>query len=398
MDKENVTYDPQKIKDDFIQSFGAETNDIRVFCAPARINIIGEHIDYNGGMVFPAAINRYIYMAIRKRADNKIVYYDLKYKERFEFNLENDFVYNAEYSWANYLNGIISQLLARGYKLPTGFELLIVSNIPAGGGISSSSAFECCFARALCDTYCIKLDGIEIAKIGQMSEHHFMNVNCGIMDQFIISMARKNTAIKLNCADLNYEYVPLVLGDYSFVVMNSNQMRRLADSKYNERRGECEKALEILKDSGTEINELCDMSPEEWSRNKAKITDDVLLRRVSHCVEENQRVKDAVAALKDGDLAGLGKLMNASHASLKDNYEVTGAALDALAETAQKQEGCLGARMTGAGFGGCAIALVHNSCTDEFIKNVAAEYERQIGIKADFFVCQSGGGAGELKI
>ena len=370
---------------------------VQLYASPARINIIGEHIDYNGGMVFPAAINRYIYMAIRKRNDNQIVYYDWKYKERFEFNLENDFVYNADNSWANYLNGIISQLLARGYKLPSGFELLIVSNIPAGGGISSSSAFECCFARALCDTYSIKLDGIEIAKIGQMSEHYFMNVNCGIMDQFIISMAKKNTAIKLNCASLEYEYVPLVLGDYSFVVMNSNQVRRLADSKYNERRSECEKALEILKDSGIKINELCDMSPEEWSRNRAKITDAVLLKRVSHCVEENQRVKDAVAALKNGDLAGLGKLMNASHASLKNDYEVTGAALDALAESAQKQDGCLGARMTGAGFGGCAIALVHNSCTDEFIRNVAAEYEKKIGIKADFFVCQSGGGAEELK-
>ena len=242
------------------------------------------------------------------------------------------------------------------------------------------------------ETFGFGIDRVEIAKLGQMSEHRFMGVNCGIMDQFIIATGKKNFAEKLDCATLEYEYAPLELGDYRFVVMNTNKVRRLADSKYNERRGQCEKALKILQASGVGIHALCELTPEAWEKAKDFINDPILQKRARHCVFENQRVLDAVSALNDGDLQKLGALLNLSHESLKTDYEVTGIELDTLAETAQKQDGCLGARMTGAGFGGCAIALVHKDKVDAFIENVQREYVAKIGYEAGFFACESGDG------
>lgn len=389
-------YDPADLPDAFVKIYGGSKDSVQVFSAPARINIIGEHIDYNGGMVFPAAINRYLYIAIRKRSDTKILYNDIRFPGSYEFDVNDNFVYDKKNDYANYLNGILSQLKASGHHFDCGFEILMVSNIPAGGGISSSSALECAFAYAVSETFGFKISRIEIAKLGQMSEHEFMNVNCGIMDQFIISMGKKNTAIKLDCATLDYEYAPLELGDCRFVVMNTNKQRKLADSKYNERRSECETALKILQDSGAGIKSLCELCPEDWEKCRGKISDPVLQRRVTHCVSENQRVKDAVSALKSGGLKKLGLLLNASHESLKNDYEVTGIELDTLSETAQKQEGCLGARMTGAGFGGCAIALVHKDSLDAFFSNVQKIYAAKIGYEAGFFACESGDGVSRL--
>lgn len=389
-------YDPADLPDAFVKIYGGSKDSVHVFSAPARINIIGEHIDYNGGMVFPAAINRYLYIAIRKRSDTKILYNDIRFPGSYEFDVNDNFVYDKKNDYANYLNGILSQIKSSGHHFDCGFEILMVSNIPAGGGISSSSALECAFAYAVSETFGFKISRIEIAKLGQMSEHEFMNVNCGIMDQFIISMGKKNTAIKLDCATLDYEYAPLELGDYRFVVMNTNKQRKLADSKYNERRSECEKALKILQDSGAGIKSLCELCPEDWEKCRGKISDPVLQRRVTHCVSENQRVKDAVSALKSGDLKKLGLLLNASHESLKNDYEVTGIELDTLSETAQKQEGCLGARMTGAGFGGCAIALVHKDSLEAFFSNVQKIYAAKIGYEAGFFACESGDGVSRL--
>jgi len=389
-------YDPADLPDAFVKIYGGSKDSVQVFSAPARINIIGEHIDYNGGMVFPAAINRYLYIAIRKRSDTKILYNDIRFPGSYEFDVNDNFVYDKKNDYANYLNGILSQIKSSGHHFDCGFEILMVSNIPAGGGISSSSALECAFAYAVSETFGFKISRIEIAKLGQMSEHEFMNVNCGIMDQFIISMGKKNTAIKLDCATLDYEYAPLELGDYRFVVMNTNKQRKLADSKYNERRSECEKALKILQDSGAGIKSLCELSPFDWEKFRGKISDPVLQRRVTHCVSENQRVKDAVSALKSGDLKKLGLLLNASHESLKNDYEVTGIELDTLSETAKKQEGCLGARMTGAGFGGCAIALVHKDSLDTFFSNVQKIYAAKIGYEAGFFACESGDGVSRL--
>ncbi|WP_294429777.1 galactokinase [uncultured Treponema sp.] len=389
-------YDVNELVPAFVKLYGGNAADVAVFSSPARINIIGEHIDYNGGKVFPAAINRYLYVAIRKREDSKIVYNDARFPGTYEFDINDDFVYDKKNDYANYLNGILSQMKSQGYKFPCGFEILMASNVPAGGGISSSSALECGFAYAVSETFGFNISRVEIAKLGQMSEHNFMNVNCGIMDQFIIATGKKNTAEKLDCATLEYEYAPLELGDYRFVVMNTNKVRKLSDSKYNERRSQCEQALKILQDNGVAIKALCELTPAKWEEVKSFVTDEILQKRVKHCVYENQRVLDAVTALKDGDLKKLGELLNASHKSLKEDYEVTGIELDTLAETSQKQEGCLGARMTGAGFGGCAIALVHKDKVDSFIENVQKEYTAKIGYAAGFFACESGDGVAKL--
>ena len=386
------TYDPRELPKDFVKIYGGTEDSVSVFSSPARINIIGEHIDYNGGMVFPAAINRYLYVAIRKRNDTKIIYNDARFPGTFEFDVNDNFSYKKENDYANYLNGILSQLKEKGFSFPCGFEILMASNVPAGGGISSSSALECGFAYAVSETFGFGIDRIEIAKLGQMSEHNFMNVNCGIMDQFIIAMGKKNTAVMLNCDTLEYQYAPLELGDYRFVVMNTNKQRKLADSKYNERRSQCEEALKILQDSGLKITALCQLTPEEWEKSKDAIKDEILLKRARHCIYENQRVKDAVKVLEAKNLPELGKLLNASHKSLKEDYEVTGIELDTLAEESQKQNGCLGARMTGAGFGGCAIALVHKDSIDTFIENVQKAYTEKIGYAAGFFACESGDG------
>ena len=352
-------YDPKDLPAEFLKTYGKNDNEIRVYASPARINIIGEHIDYNGGKVFPAAIDRYLYVAIRKRADSKIIYNDVRFPGTYEFDINDNFTFDKKNDYANYLNGILSQIKAQGYRLDSGFEILMVSNVPAGGGISSSSALECGFAYAVIDTFGLKIDRVEIAKLGQMSEHNFMGVNCGIMDQFIIATGKKNTAEMLDCATLEYEYAPLELGDYRFVVMNTNKVRKLSDSKYNERRSQCEEALKILQNNGVDIKALCELTPANWEEVKHFVSDEIIQKRAKHCVYENQRVLDAVLALKAGDLKKLGSLLNESHASLKNDYEVTGLELDTLAETSQKQPGCLGSRMTGAGFGGCAIALVH---------------------------------------
>lgn len=391
-------YDPENLAPDFVRLYGGDARDVQVFSSPARINIIGEHIDYNGGMVFPAAINRYLYVAIRKREDSRIVYNDVRFPGTFEFDINDDFAFDKKNDYANYLNGILSQMKARGYEFDRGFEILMASNVPAGGGISSSSALECGFAYAVSETFGFSIDRVEIAKLGQMSEHNFMGVNCGIMDQFIIAVGKKDTAIKLNCATLEYEYAPLRMGDWRFVVMNTNKQRRLADSKYNERRSQCEEALRILQDSGAGISALCDLTPAQWEERKDAITDQTLLRRARHCVYENQRVKDAVSALNKNDFAELGRLLNASHKSLKEDYEVTGIELDTLAETAQKQDGCLGARMTGAGFGGCAIALVHKDRVEPFISSVQSAYTATVGYNAGFFECESGDGVSRVTL
>lgn len=394
----STTYDPKELKSAFIKTYGGTEDSVQLYSSPARINIIGEHIDYNGGKVFPAAINRYLYVAIRKRNDSKVVYNDVRFPGTFEFDINDDFKYDEKNDYANYLNGILSQLKGAGYKFPCGFEILMVSNIPAGGGISSSSALECGFAYAVSETFGFNIDRITIAKLGQMSEHNFMNVNCGIMDQFIIATGKKNSATVLDCNTLEYEYAPLELGDYRFVVMNTNKVRRLADSKYNERRGQCEAALKILQDNGVKISALCELTPSKWEEVKHFVNDEVLAKRAKHCVYENQRVLDAVEALKAGNLVKLGQLLNGSHESLKNDYEVTGIELDTLAEVSQKQEGCLGARMTGAGFGGCAIALVHKDKVDTFIETVQKEYTKVIGYAAGFFSCESGDGVAHYSV
>ncbi len=407
MQSSEYIFDRAEFLDQFKKLYGS-CDGARLFTSPARINIIGEHIDYNGGKVFPAAIDRYMYFAIRKRNDTKIIYNDLQFDGTFEFDANEDFAYKKENSYANYLNGILSILKRRGCKFPCGFEVLISSTVPPAGGISSSSALECGFAYAVSELFGFEISRKDIALIGQQSEHEFMNVNCGIMDQFIIATAKDKTAELLDCATLDFEYVPLIMGDYRFVVMNTKKKRQLADSKYNERRSECEKALAQLKEAALplpagafsntrDLPNLCALTPEQFSATSSCIKDQTILRRARHVVTENERVIKAVAALKAGNLKELGELLRQSHASLRDDYEVTGIELDALADAANEQEGCIGARMTGAGFGGCAIAIVHKDKIDSFIQNVQSIYTKKIGHEAGFFACSPSDGTAELR-
>jgi len=393
--KEKFTVTPEALKASFIEEYG-DGGEIRMFASPARINIIGEHIDYNGGKVFPAAIDRYLYCAIRKREDTKILYTDLFFDGKYTFDINDNFTFDQKNDYANFLNGILSCMKKRGLSFPCGFEVLIASNVPSAGGISSSSALECGFAWAVSETFGFNISRKDIALMGQQSEHEFMNVNCGIMDQYIIATGKKDTAEVLDCAKIEHEYVPLNLGDYRFIVMNTKKKRRLADSKYNERRSQCEEGLAILKQNGVDIPDLCSLSVAEFEKVGSFIKDDIIYRRVRHCVTEMDRVLQAVEALKANDLQKLGQLLYGSHNSLKDDYEVTGIELDTLVASAAKQEGCIGARMTGAGFGGCAIALVHKDSVDEFIKNVQEEYTKAIGYEGGFFACSSGDGFREI--
>ena len=401
--KEKFDVTPDLLRENFIEVYqaaenGRDTNgEIRMFASPARINIIGEHIDYNGGFVFPAAIDRYLYCAIRKRTDTKIIYNDLFFPGTYTFDINDDFKFDKANDYANFLNGILSCMKKRGLTFPCGFEVLVASNVPSAGGISSSSALECGFAWAVSETFGFNISRKDIALMGQQSEHEFMNVNCGIMDQYIIATGKKDTAELLDCAKIEHEYVPLNLGDYRFVVMNTKKQRKLADSKYNERRAQCEQGLAELQAAGLNVPDLCSITPEVFEKNGSAIKDEVIYRRVRHCVTENDRVLRAVAALRADKLEELGQLLYASHNSLRDDYEVTGIELDTLVDVASKQPGCIGARMTGAGFGGCAIALVHKDNTEDFIKNVQAGYSKVVGYEGGFFACSSGDGVREIK-
>lgn len=394
--KEKFTVTPELLKQNFEEVYG-KGGEIRMFASPARINIIGEHIDYNGGKVFPAAIDKYLYCAIRKREDTKIIYNDLFFDGTYEFDVKDNFVFKKENDYANFLNGILSCMKKKGLSFPCGFEVLIASNVPSAGGISSSSALECGFAWAVSETFNFNISRKDIALMGQQSEHEFMNVNCGIMDQYIIATGKKDTAEVLDCAKIEHEYVPLNLGDYRFVVMNTKKQRKLADSKYNERRAQCEEGLAILNKAGVKVPDLCSLSVEEFNKVGSAVKDEVIYKRVRHCVTEMDRVLKAVDALKANDLKSLGQLLYASHNSLRDDYEVTGIELDTLVSEAAKHPGCIGARMTGAGFGGCAIALVHKDSTEDFIAKVQEAYTKVVGYKGGFFACASGDGVRELK-
>lgn len=399
----SVDFNPEVLPEEFVKLYGGAKEDVQVYAGPARINIIGEHIDYNGGKVFPTAIDKYMYVAIRKREDSKITYNDLKFPGTFSFDINDDFAFQKENDYANYLNGILSIIKRRGFVFPCGFDVLMASNVPPAGGISSSSALECGFAYAVSELFEFGISRKDIALIGQQSEHEFMNVNCGIMDQYIIATGKVNTAELLDCAKVQHEYVPLDLGDYRFVVMNTKKKRQLADSKYNERRSQCEQGLAELKAAAISLEggkvsntkdlpDLCSLSVEQFNVVSSVIKDDVIRARVRHCVTENQRVLDAVEVLKKGDLKTLGDLLRASHKSLKEDYEVTGIELDTLADTANAQDGCIGARMTGAGFGGCAIALVHKDKIEQFIANVQKIYTEIVGHDAGFFACGTSDG------
>lgn len=375
----------------FAQVFG-DAEGTRVYFAPGRVNLIGEHTDYNGGHVFPCALTIGTYGVARKRADRKLCFYSMNFEEMglLESSLD-ELTPGEDGEWIAYPKGVIWAFEQKGMKLCCGMDLLLNGNIPNGSGLSSSASVEVLTGAILRDLFGFEVSNQELALIGQYSENKYNLVNCGIMDQFAIAMGRKDNAIFLDTADLSYEYAPILLKDAKIVISCSNKKRGLGDSKYNERRSECETALEELQ-KVVDIQSLGDLSEEEFEAHRDAISDEVRRRRAKHAVYENRRTLKAVAALRAGDIREFGRLMNASHISLRDDYEVTGKELDTLVEEAWKVPGVIGSRMTGAGFGGCSVSIVENFAVEDFIRSVGEAYKKKIGYAADFYVVEIGDG------
>lgn len=385
----------EKLIATFKEKFG-DGGDIRSYFAPGRVNLIGEHTDYNGGHVFPCALTIGTYFIARQREDRVLRFYSTNFESLgiIESSLDN-LVWSKEADWTNYPMGVMWAFGEKGYKITNGFDILLCGNIPNGSGLSSSASVEVGTGVLLRDMYGFDVSMIDIALIGQYSENNFNKVNCGIMDQFAIAMGKKDHAIFLDTADLSYEYAPIVLKDAKIVIACSNKKRGLSDSKYNERRAECEEALAELQ-TVVDIKSLGELDEAQFEQYRSAIKSEVRQRRAKHAVYENQRTIKAVAALKAGDIEEFGKLMIASHDSLRDDYEVTGKELDTLVASALKQDGVIGSRMTGAGFGGCTVSIVKNDNIDAFIENVGKEYKDTIGYAADFYVVEVGDGAGTI--
>lgn len=377
----------EKFKEVFGEADGAKT-----FFAPGRVNLIGEHTDYNGGHVFPCALTIGTYGAARIRQDRKLRFYSLNFEKLgvLESSLD-DLKPSKDADWTNYPKGVMWAFEQKGFLIPSGMDILLNGNIPNGSGLSSSASVEVLTGYILRDFFGFEVSNQDLALIGQYAENNFNGVNCGIMDQFAIAMGKKDHAIFLDTADLSFTYAPIKLSGAKLVIACSNKKRGLGDSKYNERRSECETALSELQ-KVTDIKSLGDLTEEEFERNQAAIGDPVRRKRARHAVYENQRTIQAAMALKNGNIAEFGQLMNASHVSLRDDYEVTGIELDTLVEEAWKVEGVIGSRMTGAGFGGCTVSLVKDEAIDTFIDQVGKAYLAKIGYAADFYVVEIGDG------
>ena len=385
----------EKLIATFKEKFG-DGGDIRSYFAPGRVNLIGEHTDYNGRHVFPCALTIGTYFIARQREDRVLRFYSTNFESLgiIESSLDN-LVWSKEADWTNYPMGVMWAFGEKGYKITNGFDILLCGNIPNGSGLSSSASVEVGTGVLLRDMYGFDVSMIDIALIGQYSENNFNKVNCGIMDQFAIAMGKKDHAIFLDTADLSYEYAPIVLKDAKIVIACSNKKRGLGDSKYNERRAECEEALAELQ-TVVDIKSLGELDEAQFEQYRSAIKSEVRQRRAKHAVYENQRTIKAVAALQNNDITLFGELMNASHVSLRDDYEVTGIELDTLVEEAWKIDGVIGSRMTGAGFGGCTVSIVKDDAVDAFIEKVGTAYKNKIGYAADFYVVEIGDGPVKL--
>jgi len=378
----------------FQEVFGSPAE--KHFFAPGRVNLIGEHTDYNGGNVFPCAIDKGTYGLVKKRNDRKFRMYSENFANLgvMEFTLD-ELTNDKKHDWANYPKGVIKMFLEAGQKIDSGFDILFSGNIPNGAGLSSSASIEMLTAIVLKDLFHLSIDPVEMAQLGKKTENLFIGVNSGIMDQFAVAMGKKDNAILLDCNTLKYDYVPVVLKDEVIVIANTNKRRGLADSKYNERRAECDEALAELQ-TKLPIKALGELSIEQFEANKDLIKSPIRQKRAKHAVYENQRTLKAQKELSAGNLAEFGKLMNQSHISLRDDYEVTGVELDTLAALAWEQPGVVGSRMTGAGFGGCTVSIVKKDKVDNFIKNVGEAYKNKIGYAADFYIASVSDGAKKL--
>ncbi len=381
----------EKLTSKFTSLFGSE-GEIKKYFAPGRVNLIGEHTDYNGGHVFPCALTIGTYGVARKRNDRKIRFYSFNFDSKgiVECSLDN-LKYDKNYEFGNYPLGMFWALIDDGNKIENGVDFVFEGTIPLGSGLSSSASIEVLTGFILRDLFKLDFDNVKLALLGQKCENKFVGVNCGIMDQFVIANGKKDHAIFLDCATLEFLTVPIILKEEKIIIMNTNKVRQLGESKYNERRAECEKALSELQEK-LKIKTLGDLKEEEFENNKDLIKDENRKKRAKHAVYENQRTIKAVEALKANNIVEFGKLMYGSHESLRYDYEVTGKELDTLVDEAKKVNGVLGARMTGAGFGGCAVSIVKNNCVDEFIKNVGKGYKDAIGYDASFYVVDVGDG------
>lgn len=382
-----------EMKDSFIKVFG-EGGDIRGYFAPGRVNLIGEHIDYNGGHVFPCALNMGNYAVVRQRNDRKLRFYSANYPRLGILEGSLDDLVKKNESWTNYVKGVIWAMKEKGLQIDTGFDIYIYGNIP-GSGLSSSAAMEVVIGTMLKDFLNLDITPIDIALFGQKAENAFIGMNCGIMDQFASAMGKDGKAIFLDTATLKYEYVPLELKGCKIIVSNSNKPHSLVSSHYNERREECERALADLQ-KVVKISALCELTPEEFEKYKSAIADPVCLARAKHAVYEEDRTKKAVVALRANDLARFGQLLNESGDSLRYDYDATCPEIDALVEEARKQKGVYGSRETGGGWGGNTVSIVRDEYIEEFRKNVTKAYKERTGLQCSIYELEAGAGGRRL--
>ena len=383
---------PTELKSAFKTAYNQEAD--AVYFAPGRVNLIGEHTDYNGGSVFPCALSFGTYLLIRKNGSKTVKFRSLNQPEVTELGLDQ-LTTPLDKTWVNYPLGVFAQFIKRGIEIKEGYDILIWGNVPNGAGLSSSAALEVVTAFALIDQLGTKFNRTVLAQIGQKAEHEFAFVNCGIMDQFASANGAKDHAIHLNCDTLEFELVPVKLKGVKILISNTHSPHKLDSGAYNQRVAECKLAVEQLN-KVRPLKYLAELTEAEFKSIESAITDVTAHKRARHVVGEVQRTSDAVKALKAGDLVKFGKLMNASHVSLRDDYEVTGPELDTMAEEAWKIDGVIGSRMTGGGFGGCTVSLVKDEAIDTFIDKVGKAYEAKIGIKPEFYIAEIGDGACKL--
>lgn len=379
----------------FKELFG-DGGEISCYFSPGRVNLIGEHTDYNGGHVFPCALTLGTYGIVRKREDERIRFFSLNFAGDgvVETGLD-DLVYSPAAGWTNYPKGVFWAFGEKGHAVGSGIDLLVWGNIPNGSGLSSSASLEVLVGTILNDLFGCGFTPVELAQIGQYSENNFNGMNCGIMDQFAVAMGKKDCAIFLDTSDLSYEYASVKLPDAKIVITNSRVKHSLVDSAYNQRRSECEQALAELQ-TVVDIRGLGDLTEEEYEAHREAIKDAVRQKRAKHAVYENQRTVKAVEALKSNDIETFGRLMNASHVSLRDDYEVSCPEIDVLVDLAWEIPGVIGSRITGGGFGGCTVSIVKNDAIDRFVESVGAGYREKTGIEAEFYIVEIGDGAGKL--
>jgi len=391
-----TTHNVNKLLERFVQEFGGNANDVRVFYAPGRVNLIGEHTDYTGGLVFPCGIDRGSMLLIRRSHNASYRFASTNFDFKIELS-QKDINQTYGDNWINYPLGVLDQFRQQNVDID-GLDLLFSGNVPNGAGLSSSASIEVVTAFAINQMFDAKFSQLDLVKMSQAAENEFVGMQCGIMDQFAVAMAKKNHAIMLNCATLEYRQVPLDLGEHALLLANTNQRRELNESAYNDRVAECNRALELLQ-TVVPINALGELQPETLQQHKTLFTnDEIAYQRAQHICEENNRVKNAVPLLEANDLTAFGKLMNHSHDSLRDLFAVSSDPLDQLVELARAQNGVIGSRLTGAGFGGCTINIVPRRSIEEFKQTVGAAYKRATDLTADFYSIHTDDGVREMTL